>query len=108
MTPNQSLLLAPVWLQPSRLFLPLQPHFSHVICGSWSMDTGVLSVDKSMWPCASDCYPCMQPWSHWTLQTIAAGMWCESMFFMYQDQSPKEGDGCWDSQWGPVVPQAAS
>lgn len=47
MTPNQSFLLAPVWLQPSRLFPPLQPHFSHVACGNCSVDTGLLGVDKA-------------------------------------------------------------
>lgn len=47
MTPNQNFLLPPVWLQPSRLFLPLQPYFSHEICGNWSMDTGLLGVDKA-------------------------------------------------------------
>lgn len=47
MTPSQSLLLAPHWLQPSRFFLPLQPYFSHVTCGSWSVDSGLLGVDKA-------------------------------------------------------------
>lgn len=47
MTPSQSLLLAPHWLQPSRFFLPLQPYFSHVTCGSWSVDSGHLGVDEA-------------------------------------------------------------
>lgn len=45
MTSNQGFLLAPVWLQPSMPFLPLQPHFSHVTSGKclWTQGSWVLT-----------------------------------------------------------------
>lgn len=68
-----------------RSFLPLQPRFSHVICGSWFCRKCATTCEHVA-PVNTDTGRLCCP--------FAAGAWYKSMGFTRWEPSPKAGDVC--------------